>query len=346
MRPKSLWRICVITKPEAEDAVAEWLSAVFNRPASAYHDTESGVSTVTVYLQQKSRLPQKIRSDISAGLMRIKNCGLKIDPGKIVLARLRQENWAESWKRHFKPIEILFRIRPDERCESRASRENSGSPANRPLEAGGKSLLLKPSWSRRKARKGEVEIILDPGLSFGTGHHPTTAFCLGEIVQFQQNQDNGRGYAKAAPRRSCRKPLSFLDLGTGSGILAIAAAKLGYSPVFAMDFDPEAVRVARTNARANRARQKLVIRRGDVTNLPASPRRQYDLVCANLISNLLTAERHRIAAQLKPTGTLVLAGILKSEFRDVQKAFKTEGLKLVSHRNEKEWRSGSFRFGS
>ena len=113
-----------------------------------------------------------------------------------------------------------------------------------------------------------------------------------------------------------------------------------------MDFDPEAVRVARANARVNRVRQKLTIRQGDVAKLPFRPRRQYDLICANLISTLLITERRRIAAQLNPAGTLVLAGILKSEFREVEKAYKTLGLRLVSHRDEKEWRSGSFRFGS
>ena len=138
---------------------------------------------------------------------------------------------------------------------------------------------------------------------------------------------------------------SLLDLGTGSGILAIAAAKLGYSPVQALDFDPEAVRVARANARANRVGQKLKIRRGDVTKLPVRPRRQYDLVCANLISNLLMAERRRIVAQLNRSGTLVLAGILKPEFKEVQKAYKTLGLRLISRRDEKEWCSASFRFG-
>ena len=188
--------------------------------------------------------------------------------------------------------------------------------------------------------------MLDPGLSFGTGHHPTTAFCLSEIVRFQENQDNGLGYPSVAPQRPCLKPPSFLDLGTGSGILAIAAAKLGYSPVFAMDFDPEAIRVARTNAHANRVRHKLEIRRSNVTNLSARPRRQHDLICANLISTLLITERRRIAAQLSPAGMLVLAGILKSEFNEVEKAYKTLGLRLVSHRDEKEWRSGSFRFGS
>ena len=113
-----------------------------------------------------------------------------------------------------------------------------------------------------------------------------------------------------------------------------------------MDFDPEAVHVARTNARVNRVRQKLTIRQGDVAKLPVRPRRQYDLICANLISTLLITARRRIAAQLNPAGTLVLAGILKSEFREIEKAYKTLGLKLVSDRDENEWRSGSFRFGS
>jgi ribosomal protein L11 methyltransferase len=80
-------------------------------------------------------------------------------------------------------------------------------------------------------------VILDPGLSFGTGQHPTTSFCLHEIARCRKN-----GHAAQ----------SFLDIGTGSGILAIAAAKLGYQPVHAFDFDPESVRVARENARKNR----------------------------------------------------------------------------------------------
>ena len=170
--------------------------------------------------------------------------------------------------------------------------------------------------------------MLDPGLSFGTGQHPTTAFCLRELVR----------HRKIGARRS------FLDIGTGSGILAIAAAKLGYSPVHAFDFDPEAVRVARANARANGVHKKLRIAREDVTKLPIHPARQYDLICANLISTLLIAERRRIVAQLHRGGTLVLAGILKSEFSQVQKVFAELGLKLAARKIENEWCSGSFCF--
>ncbi len=347
---RQLWRISVVTTPDAEDAVAVLLNTTFNLPVSVYFDIEAGVSTVTVYLQRKTRLPRKTRADIAAGLRRIRGCGLNIGPGKIVLAKLRRENWAESWKRHFQPIEIKFNNRKDELCESPALRRRLGTRVtrpsrNRPSECLGKSLLIKPSWSKRKARKGQTVVVLDPGLSFGTGHHPTTAFCLSEIVRFQKGRDNAPRDPDGSASRSDLKPPSFLDLGAGSGILAIAAAKLGYSPVFAMDFDPEAVRVARTNARVNRVRQKLEIRRGNVTNLPIQPRRRHNLVCANLLSSLLMTERRRIAAQLNPDGSLVLAGILKSEFSEVQKAYKTLGLKLISYRDEKGWRSGSFRFG-
>ncbi|HXE43531.1 MAG TPA: 50S ribosomal protein L11 methyltransferase, partial [Candidatus Baltobacteraceae bacterium] len=132
---------------------------------------------------------------------------------------------------------------------------------------------------------------------------------------------------------------SFLDIGTGSGILAIAAAKLGYKPVHAFDFDIEAIRIAKANAKFNGAKAKIY--RGDVTKL--KPRRQFDLICANLISNLLIAERKKIAAQLNCNGVLVLAGILKSEFSQVQKAFEACGMKLAAVKTEKEWRSGSFR---
>jgi ribosomal protein L11 methyltransferase len=131
-------------------------------------------------------------------------------------------------------------------------------------------------------------------------------------------------------------------MGAGSGILAIAAAKLGFSLVCAFDFDPEAVRVASANARMNGVQNTLRIEHKDVTKLPVHPARQYDLICANLISTLLISERRRIVAQLNCGGTLMLAGILKSEFAQVQKTFEELGLKLIVRKGENEWCSGSF----
>lgn len=301
---KTLWRISVTTTLEAEDAVAELLGAI--SPASSHFDVETQVSIVSAFSPDKIILARSLREEISAGLNRIKSCGLNLGSGKIKIAKVRREDWSESWKHHFKAIEI------------------------------GSALLIKPSWIKRPARKNQAVVILDPGLSFGTGQHATTSFCLHQIVAMVCDRRNRRSQILATTK-------SFLDIGTGSGILAIAAAKLGFKPVHAFDFDPEAVRVARANARVNHVAGKFKIAPGDVTKLPLRPAQKYDLVCANLISNLLIAERRRIVAQLNPGGTLVLAGILKSEFRQVQTAFESLGLKLSAAKSEKEWRSGSFR---
>jgi ribosomal protein L11 methyltransferase len=310
---KPLWRISVTTTAEAEEAVSELLTAVSGLGASAYYHFESQASHVSVF-SEGVRLPRTaMESKISAGLERIRACGLDTGAAKVEIVRMKREDWAESWKRHFKPIEI--KVRRDQS----APRRGSPPPC---------SLLVKPSWSKRKPAKNQAVVTLDPGLSFGTGQHPTTSFCLYEIAR-------GRKPGTAQ---------SFLDIGTGSGILAIAAAKLGYAPVQAFDFDPDCVRVAGENARKNRIAGRLLLTRSDITKLPLRPARQFDLICANLISTLLIAERRRIANRLKPGGTLVLAGILTEEFPKVERAFADLKLRLHSSRAENEWRSGAFCF--
>ena len=296
MKAKTLWRVSVATSLEAEEAVAELLAEVLGENASCYFDLERQASLVSVYRQQPQS-PAPLRRKIRDGLARIQDCGLNIGSGQITVERVKPEDWAESWKRHFKPIEI------------------------------GRSLLIKPSWSRRQPKRGQATVFLDPGLSFGTGQHPTTSFCLSEV-------------ANHAGKDTVR---SFLDIGTGSGILAIAAAKLNYQPIFAFDFDPESVRVARANAESNEVLKKIKLTRADATRLSLRPPRRFDLVCANLISNLLVAERKRIIAQLNQGGTLVLAGILQTEFAPVRAAFAGLGWKLVRTEVRNEWQSGAFR---
>jgi ribosomal protein L11 methyltransferase len=295
---KPLWRVSVTTSLEAEDAVSELLASLFNLPAAAYFDLKKQTSLASVFIEQGKFSPVSVRREIAAGLKRIAGFGLDLGAAKIGIARVKREDWAESWKRHFHPMEI------------------------------GPELLIKPSWSKKNPRHNQAVVILDPGLSFGTGQHPTTGFCLKEIVRHRR-----RGVAR-----------SFLDIGTGSGILAIAAAKLGYQPVHAFDFDPDCVRVARENTQKNQVGNQLKLTMGDVTKLPLKPARQYDLVCANLISNLLISERRRIVNRVKRDGTLVLAGILATEFGQVERAFADMKLKRVASRVEKEWRSGAFRF--
>ncbi len=236
------------------------------------------------------------------GLARIKSCGLNIGSGKISIRKVRREDWAESWKRHFKPIEI------------------------------GTALLIKPSWSKRPPKKGQAVIVLDPGLSFGTGQHPTTSFCLRQLAGNRARGKNSQA--------------SFLDIGTGSGILAIAAAKLGYAPVHAFDFDPEAVRIARENARKNHVYWQVdAFTRGDVTKIHARSATKYDLICANLISTLLMAEQRRIIARLKPCGDAGVGGNFEPRvFGGGNGAYEKAGTAIGCEPPGKEWRSGAFTF--
>lgn len=303
----------MVTTAEAEDAVSELLSSVAGLPSTAYHDLKKCASHVSVFLELRKFSPARTRRAIIAGLEYIKNCGLNLGAAKIEIARMKREDWAESWKRHFKPIEI--------KSKRKKPRESQRSPKLN-------SLLVKPTWSKKQPAPDQAVVVLDPGLSFGTGQHPTTGFCLHQIVDCL-NPGEGQ---------------SFLDIGTGSGILAIAASKLGYTSVEAFDFDPEAVRVAKENIRANGVSRRVKLTRGDVTKLPLKPVRKFDLVCANLISTLLIAERKRILNRLKPGGTLVLAGILASEFAQVEQAFADLNLRLRASRKENEWRSGAFCF--
>lgn len=295
MSAQTLWKTSVVTTPEAEEAVAEMLAAQVAPGPSSYTDAESGEVTVSVYTPEAPEAPARRIASLKAGLRRLRDCGLPTGAATIRIVKLPRADWAEVWKRHFFAREI------------------------------GGALLIKPGWIKRKPKRGQKLVVLDPGLSFGTGQHPTTDYCLHELVRV----------VRARPAVAC------LDMGTGSGILAIAAAKLGCAPVAAFDYDPQCVQTARANARRNRVAHRLRITRADLTRLPRRAPQAYDLVCANLLADLLIAERDRILARVKPDGVLVVAGILQIEFARVERAYASAGWQLIRSQVRREWRSGT-----
>jgi ribosomal protein L11 methyltransferase len=297
LKSKQLRKVSLEIHAEAEEAVLELLQVRFRNAPSIYSDFETGQTIAIVYLDADEVWDDSVEEAIRAELKNIQECGLNIGPCLFKEEWIKREDWANSWKRHFKPMNI-----------------------------GGK-LLIRPGWIKRKAKKGQSLVVLDPGLSFGTGQHATTSFCLHQLVK--------------ARKKGTKQ--SFLDMGTGSGILAISAAKLGYKPVDAFDFDPEAVRVAKENAAKNKVADKLKLKQADLTKLPVKSRERYDVVCANLIYDLLVAEAAKISTRVQPVGLLVLAGILETQFALVESTFAQHGWKLVASKVEKEWRSGSFR---
>jgi ribosomal protein L11 methyltransferase len=292
--PPRLWQVSVRTTAEGEEAVAGLLERIFGQSPAVYRSEKTGEVVVTVYPERLPAPQRALRTSLKAALHDMRGLRLDLGEARLAIKRLRRENWAESWKRHFPPIEV------------------------------GRRLLIKPGWSRRRARPGQRVVILDPGLSFGTGQHPTTMFCLQQLARCRRH-----GVAQ-----------SLLDIGCGSGILAIAAAKLGYSPVWAIDNDPEAVCASRHNIKRNNVR--VVVRRADLTRLPLASRRRYDVICANLICDLLAGEGKKIRHWLKPGGKLVAAGILKREFGELQKKLRGCHLTLEKAGVDKDWKSGQF----
>ncbi len=186
-------------------------------------------------------------------------------------------------------------------------------------------LIIKPSWLECEKKPGRKILEIDPGMAFGTGQHATTFHCLEVIDRLADDPEVN----------------SLLDVGCGSGILSIAGALLGYSPVDCFDNDPESVEVCCENLERNRITD-VIPTVGDAAVYAGRPEK-YDLVCANILGHLLIAFRENIVSWVRPGGYLALAGILTGEFDELSEAFCRLGFRELERRTLREWTSGLFR---
>lgn len=189
-----------------------------------------------------------------------------------------------------------------------------------------------PVWERDSYAlpAGDALVQLDPGMAFGTGNHETTRLCCERMVAFAEARHLNSG--SPSPKPEARNPkletgnpkpetLHVIDAGCGSGILAISAVKLGFTPVAGFDNDPEAVAVSRENAALNGVTGQVEFFVGNlITGLQG---RQADLVMANILANILRDFARELVAAVAPGGWLVLSGILASEIDDVRRDFAT-----------------------
>ena len=168
---------------------------------------------------------------------------------------------------------------------------------------------------------GRITLILDAGLAFGSGEHGSTRGCL-----------------RALERISHREPRRILDIGTGSGILAMAAARLLHRPVLATDIEPWSVRVGRENAKRNQLGQQVRFRLADGwSNRLVHAEAPYDLVLANILARPLCLMACGLVAHLAPGGTAVLSGLLQTQARAVEAAHRRRGLRLEGRIQEGPW---------
>jgi ribosomal protein L11 methyltransferase len=298
-RPASrpLWQVSVTAGSAAETALIELVKAAGLTTVSSFTDFIRGTATVSFYAEKLPAPREGLRADLLARLARLKKNGTVAGKAVIRFRRLSYASWAEAWKNHFPPLNIRNR------------------------------LLIVPPWNRQRPRGGQCRVVLEPGLSFGTGHHPTTLFSLRQLVRLRIPQTRQ----------------SMLDAGTGSGLLAIAAAKLGYAPVHAFDLDPVAVKTARENARANGVADRVEIGHADLKSRGARPRHGFDVICANLTADLLIGARDALLKRLNPGGTLVLAGILSSELASVIQRYERQGEWHIRQATSAGWSSCTLR---
>ncbi|HXA25069.1 MAG TPA: 50S ribosomal protein L11 methyltransferase [Acetobacteraceae bacterium] len=185
----------------------------------------------------------------------------------------------------------------------------------------GRRFAVRGTHLRGPATPGRITLTLDAGLAFGSGEHGSTRGCL-----------------RALERIAYRRPRRILDLGTGSGILAMAAARLLHRPVLASDIEPWSVRVARQNAALNRVGRLVRVRLADGWRHPAvRSGGPYDLVFANILARPLCLMARSLVAHLAPGGTAILAGLLHNQARAVVSAHLTCGLALETDIQEGPW---------
>ena len=186
----------------------------------------------------------------------------------------------------------------------------------KPFRAG-TSLVVKPTWEAYEPKDGDLIIEMDPGMAFGSGTHETTSMCLALLEKAVRSGD------------------TVIDVGTGSGILAIGAARLGASRVLAVDIDEDAVRVARENIRHNGLEDRIEARCGDL--LSGEPEALCQVCVANIIADVIVSFAAPLRAHIRENGFFVASGIIRERTEEVRRALLEAGYVILEEMHRGEW---------
>lgn len=246
--------------------------------------------TVKIYISEEDDSPEK-RTQIETVLFHLGRL-YPIPPP--TFHRLKEQDWANAWKAHYRPFRIGSRI------------------------------WIQPSWLEREETtegsrsENDVVLTLDPGMAFGTGLHPTTQMCLQFLEKFVKA---GR---------------SVLDVGTGSGILAIAAAKLGAGDVSAFDTDDLAVKTTLENAHINDVGQLITVEQGRLAN---QPKRRWDVVLVNILAPVIIQllEEDNLMDFVDKDGVLILSGIIEEQLEGVKTAVVNANGTIIEKQTVRDW---------
>ncbi|OPY89631.1 MAG: Ribosomal protein L11 methyltransferase [Syntrophus sp. PtaU1.Bin208] len=183
-----------------------------------------------------------------------------------------------------------------------------------------RDIVIKPTWERYTPMGHDIVIEIDPGMAFGTGQHASTRMCLEALEEILLTHRSP-------------EPLNVLDVGTGTGILGIACAKLGAERVLCVDIDPKATEIAQENIAINSVEDRVSVTQRDISTLTDT----YDLIVANLTAKLLIKLKKPLTSLLRPGGRLILSGIIDQNRSDIETHFFRDPLVPSSSLSEKEW---------
>ena len=215
----------------------------------------------------------------------------------VSIEKIKKEDWAHSWKKFFHVEKVSDRI------------------------------VIKPSWEEYQAVEDEIIVEIDPGMSFGTGIHPTTRACIRFLDKLSIHNMTG----------------SVIDMGCGSGILSIVAAKLGFNPVYAFDSDLESVRITAENTKRAKLDGEVTLFQKFIEDYRGSA--DFDIVVVNMLGPTLMANVKNIMSALKKDkrSLLIISGILNEQYEDVLKLFMDEGMEEFESLVIGEWTTGLLR---
>ena len=241
-----------------------------------------GLSRIRLYLEEEDTQALKKLEDLAQRRGLTFSC-----------APLAEENWEESWKANYPPVQI------------------------------GEKLVILPYWLAETYEGTRIPVILDPGLTFGTGSHPSTQMVIEAMEE------------TVKPGAQC------LDLGSGSGILSIAALRLGAGRAVGVDIDPKAEDMARENAAANGyGSPEFTALTGDVTADKALMARlgaSYDMVLVNIVADVILALAPHVRGFMAENAVFICSGIIDGREQEVEQGLRAAGFSIKNHRNEEEW---------
>ena len=244
-------------------------------------NADKTVASVSVYLPADSGTADTVH------FLKERFASLGIE-GKITISGVCEEDWANSWKAYYKPIEI------------------------------GEKMVIVPAWEKYDAPEGKLVVRMDPGMAFGTGSHETTRLVIGLLEKYIKNGQR------------------VLDVGCGSGILAICAAKLGADECKAYDIDPVAVKVARENVKDS-GLTNVTCDTSDLLRGVDKSGGAYDVICANIVADIIIRMTPDVGQFMHESSVILASGIISERADDVISCFEQHGFRIVEKAEENGW---------